>query len=75
MQSSEQADCLIQYERYFKNHPDADACIQLPFKCDHCGHQRFHLEMIGGDGDLICTVCFESYVAALEGKPAGRVVE
>ena len=64
-------ECVVGYERYFRSHPEVlerpVPCIELPFVCDHCKQSRFELEMIGGDGDLICTACFESYVVALGG--------
>lgn len=61
-------DGIVAYERYFKAHPEINGpWIDLPFTCDHCNEQRFQLEMIGGDGDLICSPCFESYVKALGG--------
>ena len=62
-------ECIVGYERYFKRHPEAaetkPACIEIPFTCDHCDQLRYELEMIGGDGDLICKPCFESYVVIM----------
>lgn len=63
-------DCIVGYERYFRRHPEAATpvpCVELPFVCDHCHESRYELEMIGGDGDLICKPCFESYVSVLIG--------
>lgn len=42
-------------------------CIDFPFTCDHCQRPSMELELIDGDGFLICRECMDGTVAILRG--------
>ena len=55
----ERARPLVNLERYLRFHPNESGTIPMPFKCHLCDRDRFDLDLVDGDGNLICTACID----------------